>query len=278
MSELRLAIVGDDGSERARVAAEWARALASATGLELAVIGVVETDAPGAAHAVQEDLERRVGEPARARGLSCSCRSVTGEARRVLTAQIEKLDAGLVIVGNTGRWRVARPPIGSVAGHLVHHSPCPVVVVPGPGGPVAGGRIVVGVDGSDGSATAAEWSAALADRTQASLTAVFVFPPLADSYPRPADVSNWHYIHEPEAREIVESLEVAGTDVDLRLIGANRVEGLLEVADEVDASLVAVGTRGFGGFHRLLLGGTALQLLHHSSRPVALVPSGRGKR
>lgn len=37
MWDMRLAIVGDDGSERTRVAGEWARRLASATGIEPAV-------------------------------------------------------------------------------------------------------------------------------------------------------------------------------------------------------------------------------------------------
>ena len=44
MWDVRLAIVGDDGSERARLAGEWARRLASATGIELAVIGVAESE------------------------------------------------------------------------------------------------------------------------------------------------------------------------------------------------------------------------------------------
>jgi nucleotide-binding universal stress UspA family protein len=47
---------------------------------------------------------------------------------------------------------------------------------------------------------------------------------------------------------------------------------LLEVADEVDADLIAVGSRGLGGFPELLLGSTSTQLAQHSRRPVLIVP------
>ena len=49
---------------------------------------------------------------------------------------------------------------------------------------------------------------------------------------------------------------------------------LLAAADEEDADLIVVGSRGLGGFPQLLLGSTSTQLAQHSSRPVTIVPSG----
>jgi nucleotide-binding universal stress UspA family protein len=50
------------------------------------------------------------------------------------------------------------------------------------------------------------------------------------------------------------------------------VQVLLDVADDVDADMIVVGSRGFGGFPQMLLGSTSTQLAQHSRRPVLIVP------
>jgi nucleotide-binding universal stress UspA family protein len=48
-------------------------------------------------------------------------------------------------------------------------------------------------------------------------------------------------------------------------------------AREHGADLIAMGTRGRGGFARSLLGSTASSVLHHAERPVLVVPDGAGE-
>ncbi|MFG3442234.1 universal stress protein [Nonomuraea sp. NPDC047897] len=48
---------------------------------------------------------------------------------------------------------------------------------------------------------------------------------------------------------------------------------IVEVADELDASLIVTGTRGLGGLTSLLVGSTANRVLHHADRPVLVVPA-----
>jgi nucleotide-binding universal stress UspA family protein len=73
-----------------------------------------------------------------------------------------------------------------------------------------------------------------------------------------------------------EQVELAGTGaevpLELRLHGAHPVTALTEAADETDASMIVTGTRGRGGFHGLVIGKVPLRLLHHATRPVAVVP------
>lgn len=57
---------------------------------------------------------------------------VEGDARSAIVEFAERLMADLVVVGSHGRSGLARLIIGSVAGHVVGHAPCSVLVVKQP--------------------------------------------------------------------------------------------------------------------------------------------------
>jgi nucleotide-binding universal stress UspA family protein len=48
---------------------------------------------------------------------------------------------------------------------------------------------------------------------------------------------------------------------------------ILDVADELDAEAIVVGSRGLTGVKSLLLGSVSHALLQHADRPVIVVPS-----
>lgn len=56
--------------------------------------------------------------------------------------------------------------------------------------------------------------------------------------------------------------------------GPSVAEGLMATADELDSTLIVIGSGDAGLIRRHELGDVASTLLHHASRPVALVPRG----
>ena len=55
--------------------------------------------------------------------------------------------------------------------------------------------------------------------------------------------------------------------------GVRTWETILEVADELDASAIILGSRGLTGAKSLLLGSVSHAVLQHAARPVIVVPS-----
>jgi nucleotide-binding universal stress UspA family protein len=157
-------------------------------------------------------------------------------------------------------------------------------------GDEAGGirRIVVGVDGSDGAARAVVWTARLARTTGAQVVAAHAIemPIFLDGYPlvagsipaEPWDVAwkEWRE-HEHETLELQWCRPLAEAGVRYR---AETIEGgpkaLIELAESEDADAIVVGRRGRGGFAELVLGSFSHHLVHHSHRPVIVVPPAQG--
>jgi nucleotide-binding universal stress UspA family protein len=138
-------------------------------------------------------------------------------------------------------------------------------------------RIIVAVDGSDNSLAAVGWAAGLAEATGAEVVAVHAVGLLEQLDEEGAPVAS-----QPHRDEIQRQFEVtwcapldqASVRCRRLLRDGNPVSVLLAVADEEDADLLVLGSRGLGGYPEALLGSTSTQVAQHSSRPVTIVPSG----
>lgn len=139
--------------------------------------------------------------------------------------------------------------------------------------------IVVGFDGSDGAQAALEWAVAEAERWRIPLAAVVVVPrtiPLSpDVMPMLDSVEQDTMRDMGEMARVAVEKAAAGRDVrtQVRAVAGVPAEELLNAS--ADADLLVVGSRGHGGFSRLLLGSVSSQCVHHSTRPVVVVPKGR---
>ena len=65
-------------------------------------------------------------------------------------------------------------------------------------------------------------------------------------------------------------LEELGIVVSTVVLEGNPAETLIQHAQKIKASMIVAGTRGLGGFKRLLLGSTAQALVMYSDIPVVI--------
>ena len=134
--------------------------------------------------------------------------------------------------------------------------------------------IVLGLDGSELSDRAIPVAEELAQKNGGHIEVVRVrelMPGRAGGYPVHPDEDEL----EAKVRKQVEELNSAGTKASLHLVTTvthGPAHAIAEVAEEVHADLIAVGTRGHAPVAGLLLGSVTQRLLHISPCPVLAVP------
>ena len=130
-------------------------------------------------------------------------------------------------------------------------------------------RIVVGVDGSDGSKDALRWAAQLADSFGARIDAIATWEmPMVSMWSLlPASFSP-----QPDIEKLLEKTvtEVFGPDrpqdMRLKVFEGPAAEMLIELSQ--GALMVVVGNRGLGGFAGVLLGSVSSRVAEHAACPV----------
>jgi len=146
--------------------------------------------------------------------------------------------------------------------------------------------IIVGIDGSDHSRHALEWAIREAAVRHSPLTVLTVQQPTAGDWgmgvgaavpiPYPYDPDLAQRALKLAQEQTETALEQAGPaarppSVTVRAVVALPAEALLEAA--ADADMLVVGSRGAGGFKRLLLGSVSTQVTHHAHCPVVVIPA-----
>jgi nucleotide-binding universal stress UspA family protein len=77
-------------------------------------------------------VERDCCEPIAQAGLACVARLVPQSQARAILEVAGRERADLIVVGKRPHGWLLDVVLGDVAGHVVHHPPCPVLVVPAP--------------------------------------------------------------------------------------------------------------------------------------------------
>jgi nucleotide-binding universal stress UspA family protein len=280
-----LVVVGVDGSECARGAAQWAAEEAFRRHAALRLVNTYMLPSAGYSNynpypadlLTQLQLEGAgiLSETAEALRqdyptVEISTRQVHGDAATGLRRA--SADAVLTVVGKNGRHRVT---LGSVAADIAASNPVPVAVI-GRGNTHPDGPVVVGVDGSPASEAGAGFAFAAAALRSAPLVALHCWTDPVPDVPAPARsvVTVEPQPHAGAHRtRLTESLagwaaRYPGVHVQQVLVHDRPTSTMLKYAGT--AQLVVVGTRGHGRLTRMLLGSTSRALINLADCPVVV--------
>lgn len=138
--------------------------------------------------------------------------------------------------------------------------------------------ILVGVDGSPESDRAATFATTLAMQLGAEIVAAHAVG-LLDVWPEHPEEGTAHNSHEHVVALMegpwTETIRRLGVRPRIALLDGPPGRVLLELADEIDADLIVVGSRGAGQAELFALGDTSTKLAHRSARPILIVPPPR---
>jgi nucleotide-binding universal stress UspA family protein len=136
-------------------------------------------------------------------------------------------------------------------------------------------KILLATDGSEDAAQATTAAVDIAERSGSELHLIHV----------------WHDVHTARAHAFVkrelrrqgrETLdeqvqrigEMGGTVTRSHLREGRTFEEVIKLGDELEAGLLLVGSRGYRGLRRMLMGSQSEDIVHHADRPVLLVRRG----
>lgn len=140
--------------------------------------------------------------------------------------------------------------------------------------------IVVGFDGSVHSGQALKWAISEAAIRRVPLTVLTVQQAIAGYwgapvlYPGDQDLAGHAAkVAQEETDTALENLSEGQRppSVEVQAVVGIPAEEILRVAQ--DADMIVVGSRGAGGFKKLLMGSVGLHITHHAHCPVVVIPA-----
>lgn len=261
-------LVATDGSEASRNAVAVGLELAKVCSSKLEVIAVAvvltNLEYDGALPWVIDDAEKEmqkkleaVKDMVKEEGIDCEIIVHRGEDPYVeIVDEAVKNKADMIIIGTHGRTGVKRFVMGSVAGNVIGHAPCKVLVIP-PGAKIGYSTILVATDGSTHSDAAVLEAVTIAKRCGSSLIIVSV-----------ASSNDEIATAEENVKRALEAADKEGVKKEGIVLRGKADQAIVEAAGQKEAGLIVMGRHGKTGLMSLVMGSVTEHVLSHGNTAV----------
>jgi len=286
-------LLATDGSPSARQASEVAARVAKSFESEVTVLSAIPSISARAAPLEGEYYSKLINRAddnvndassiLKKAGVAVSEKEVPQGGASTVETIVEyaaRDKTGLIVLGTRGLGGFKRAVLGSVSSGVAAHASCATLVVRGSKNKAGAGltlkRILVAVDGSQNAQRALEVAVDMAKRMNAELRVAHVvyIPTLFWSMGVPGSEVPSEKI-EQDAEEVGRKFlakavkfakegGVASPKDELLTDIVSPAQGIVQLGERDGADLIVVGTRGNGGFKKLLLGSVANSVLHYA--------------
>lgn len=136
-------------------------------------------------------------------------------------------------------------------------------------------KILVPIDGSEGSKKALEMAIAIAKAANASLTALEViedFGPLPGYYeaaPQGKDRVKW--VSEQRFEKVHPILDESGVSWERQVVEGYAADEIVRIAEEGKFNMIVIGSRGLSAMGRFLVGSVSDRVVNHAPCSVTVV-------
>jgi nucleotide-binding universal stress UspA family protein len=283
-------LYGTDGGHPAVHALSLLERTATPDKTQVTVVTVVEPgvadtaslrdEMPGAGSpaAILRSAEERL----EASGFEVDAKVLQGRPGAAILDEIDEGGFELAVVGAGNRSRLGRLLLGSVSTKVLHASPTSVLVVHRISERAGLSRVLFGTDGSADANVALAQITALLDPTSCEIKVLAVaehlmpkvsFPvprlAYATAAPTPEQEKEWIAAALEPAEQEAEKLRAAGFRAEAQAVLGAPAQRLLAEAENMQADIVVVGSRGLGAVERVAIGSVSDQIAREA--PATLV-------
>lgn len=183
----------------------------------------------------------------------------------------EAENCGLIVMGRRGLRRVERALVGSVTARVIGYGQKDVLVIPS-NSTVGWQNILIATDGSRYSKIAASRAMDFAKAYGGSLAVLSIVDVPAEFYGEAPEALD-HMIREAKGytEQTRKEAEVLGLQAEIFVREGESSQVISEIAREIKASTIVMGSHGRTGLRRLLMGSVTEKVIGSASCPVLVV-------
>ncbi len=219
----------------------------------------------------KEDLQSQIGLNGSVESYVCE-----GEPPDVLVDIARGKQADLIALGTYGRRGLKRLLMGSVTSSVILNAPCDVLVVKRPCSECTGSyqSILVPFEGSESSRKAMARAVDLAKTEGSHVTVLYVIPryeEMVEFYRSESIRKRLRAEAEKVIGEAVKIAQAGGVAVAPEIREGHPADEIVSAADKRENDLIAMGSYGWKGVNKAILGSTTNRVVAHANCPILVV-------